>query len=68
MRAHHDVPYLLLRGPAGFGPTVEAPALVSSDGFSARYDLDPATGCISRESHSLYGQSITDKILIVGFA
>jgi predicted aconitase with swiveling domain len=54
-----------LNGAAGFGNVVEARALVSFDAFSARYDLDHATGVISRESHDLCGQSIAGKILVV---
>jgi predicted aconitase with swiveling domain len=55
----------VLRGPPGFGPEVEGEALVSSHGFSARYDLDHLTGVISRPSHDLYGQSIVGKVLVV---
>ena len=54
--------------PPGFGDPVEGEALVTRDGFSARYDLDPLTGIISRESHDLYGQSIANKIVIFDFA
>ncbi len=54
----------ILRGPRGFGKPVEGEALVSRHGFSARYDLDPATGQISRESHDLFGHSVVGKILI----
>ena len=59
---------LTLRGPAGFGEPIEAEALVSSDGFSARYDLDHTTGVISREAHALYGQSLVGKVLVVSTA
>ncbi|MFF5986807.1 aconitase X swivel domain-containing protein [Prauserella flavalba] len=54
-----------LIGAVGFGDVVEAPALVSNDAFSARYDLDHDTGVISRESHDLCGQSIAGRILVV---
>lgn len=53
---------------AGLGPAVEGPALVTTDGFSARYDLDPATGVISRRSHPLYGQSVVGTILVASFS
>jgi predicted aconitase with swiveling domain len=59
---------LVLRGPAGYGEAIEAEALVSSDGFSARYDLDHTTGVISREAHELYGQSLVGKVLVVSTA
>ena len=50
------------------GPTVRGPALVASDGFSARYDLDRNTGVFSRPSHKLAGQSYTGKILVLDTA
>lgn len=59
---------LLLTGPAGFGPQVEAEALVGRNGFSARYDLDHTTGVISRETHPLYGQSVAGKVLVATVA
>lgn len=54
-----------LKGPTGFGDVVEARALVSSDAFSARYDLDHATGIVSRKSHDLFGESVAGKVLVV---
>ena len=59
---------LVLRGPAGYGEAIEGEALVSSEGFSARYDLDHTTGVISREAHELYGQSLVGKVLVVSTA
>jgi uncharacterized protein len=59
---------LVLSGPPGFGAPVDGVALVSSHGFSARYDLDHTTGVISRESHELYGQSVAGKVLVVSSA
>jgi predicted aconitase with swiveling domain len=50
------------------GEPAEGEALVSPDGFSARYDLDRATGMISRESHALYGQSIAGKVFVCPLA
>lgn len=47
-----------------FGPAVEGEALISTEGFSPRYDLDRWSGVISRPSHALEGHSIQDKILI----
>lgn len=44
------------------GPAVEGLALVSSEGFSPRYDLDRWTGLISKPGHKLEGQSIVDRI------
>jgi hypothetical protein len=47
---------------------VEGEALVSPDGFSARYDLDRATGRISRESHALHGRSIGGTVFVCPLA
>lgn len=55
----------ILIGPPGFGETLDAEALVSQDGFSARYDLDHTTGTISREAHDLFGESVIGKVLVV---
>lgn len=48
-----------------WGPEVEGEVLVFSEGFSPRYDLDRWTGVISRIGHSLEGQSIVGKILLI---
>ena len=48
-----------------WGPTIEAPALVMREGFSPRYDLDRLTGVISRIGHSVQGESIKDRILVI---
>ena len=53
---------------AGTGRKVTAPALVASDGFSARYDLDRIKGVFSRPSHQLAGQSYVGKILVLDTA
>jgi predicted aconitase with swiveling domain len=58
----------VLVGHPGVGDAVEGEALVSPDGFSARYDLDRSTGVISRESHALYGHSIAGKIFVCPLA
>ena len=55
---------LILAGHPGVGDVVEGEALVSPEGFSARYDLDRATGVISRESHPLYRQSLAGKVFV----
>ena len=48
----------------GFGPPVEGDVIVSPVPFSARYDLDRATGLIARLDHPLRGVSLVEKILI----
>ena len=59
---------LTLRAHPGIGSPVSAPALVASDDFSARYDLDRAKGVFSRPSHALYGQSYVDRVLVLNTA
>jgi uncharacterized protein len=47
------------------GRSVRGTALVASDGFSARYDLDRLAGIFSRPTHKLVGQSYVGKILVL---
>lgn len=58
----------VFRGHIGIGKTVTGEALVASDNFSARYDLDRLQGLFSRPSHKLFGQSYNTKILILNAA
>ena len=44
------------------GSVVEGAAVVSSEGFSPRYDLDRWTGEVSRPGHDLEGENIADKV------
>lgn len=53
---------------AGMGRTVRARALVASDGFSARYDLDRIRGVFSRPEHKLAGESYRGRVLILDAA
>ncbi len=53
---------------AGMGGKVRAQALVASDGFSARYDLDRIHGLFSRPEHKLAGQSYRDRVLVLDAA
>ncbi len=55
---------IIIRGNPGVGEPVEGEAIVSEEGFSARYDYDRYRGIISRETHALYGQSIVGKIAV----
>jgi predicted aconitase with swiveling domain len=52
----------------GIGPGVTGTALVTSDNFSARYDLDRINGVFSRPAHALFGQSYVGKILVFNTA
>ena len=54
-----------LRCHKGIGPAVVGTALVATDNFSARYDLDRVRGIFSRPSHKLAGQSYLDRILVL---
>jgi len=51
-----------VRVARAFGPVVEGEAIVSTEGFSPRYDLDRWSGLISKPGHKLEGTSIKDKI------
>lgn len=58
----------VIRGHIGIGPAVEGIALVASDNFSARYDLDRDRGIVSRPSHKLYGENYVGRILVLNAA
>jgi predicted aconitase with swiveling domain len=58
----------IFKATAGMGQKVRGIALVASDGFSARYDLDRLAGVFSRPDHKLAGQSYVDRILILDAA
>jgi len=53
---------------AGMGRKVQAEALVASDGFSARYDLDRIRGVFSRPEHKLAGQNFQGRVLVLDAA
>jgi len=53
---------------AAMGGKVRGRALVASDGFSARYDLDRIRGIFSRPEHKLAGQSYRGRVLILDAA
>jgi predicted aconitase with swiveling domain len=52
----------------GIGQSVEGVALVASDDFSARYDLDRIRGVFSRPAHALFGKDYRDTILVLNAA
>jgi len=58
----------LFHAAAGMGRRVQGRALVASDGFSARYDLDRMRGVFSRPEHRLAGQSFPGRILVLDAA
>jgi predicted aconitase with swiveling domain len=47
------------------GIVVEGEVLVMREGFSPRYDLDRISGVISRIGHSVEGESVSNKILVI---
>jgi hypothetical protein len=53
---------------AGMGRKVQARALVASDGFSARYDLDRIRGVFSRPEHKLAGENYCGRVLVLDAA
>jgi len=56
-------PLMMFAVDRAAGPVVEGEAVISTEGFSPRYDLDRWTGVISKPGHKLEGISIKDKIL-----
>jgi len=58
----------IFHATAGMGRKVRAKALVASDGFSARYDLDRIRGIFSRPEHKLAGESYRDRVLVLDAA
>jgi predicted aconitase with swiveling domain len=53
------------KATAAMGHPVRGRALVASDGFSARYDLDRIAGTFVRPEHKLAGQSYVGMILVL---
>jgi len=58
------VEVITLKCDPGVGDIAEGEAIVSNEGFSARYDYDRYRGVISRETHELFGQSIVGKVAV----
>ena len=56
------------QGHPGIGPPVSGIALVASDDFSARYDLDRLRGVFSRPAHALHGERYVGRILVLNTA
>jgi len=57
-----------LKCHVGIGDVVTGEALVASDNFSARYNLDRIKGVFSRPQHALAGQSYDGKVLVMNTA
>ena len=53
------------RARSATGTKLRGRALVASDGFSARYDLDRIKGVFSRPEHKLAGRSYVGLVLVL---
>ena len=58
----------VITGHKGIGGQVRGIALVASDNFSTRYDLDRDRGVFSRRSHKLFGENYVGRVLILNAA
>jgi predicted aconitase with swiveling domain len=58
----------IITGHKGIGGQVRGIALVASDNFSTRYDLDRERGVFSRRSHKLFGENYVGRVLILNAA
>jgi uncharacterized protein len=56
------------RARQAMGDIVRGIALVATDGFSARYDLDRVRGIFSRPDHKLNGLSYIGRVLVLDTA
>ena len=56
---------MIYAATAAMGRSVRGQALVASDGFSARYDLDRIAGVFSRPGHKLFGRTYVGMVLIL---
>ena len=57
-----------IQGHKGIGAKITGVALVASDNFSARYDLDRVKGVFSRKAHALHGERYVDRVLVLDTA
>ncbi len=58
----------IIKAHVGIGSPVTGTALVASDDFSARYDLDRVEGVFSRPAHKLCGESYGGRVLVLNTA
>ena len=58
----------VITGHKGIGEQVRGAALVASDNFSTRYDLDRDRGVFSRRAHKLFGESYVGRVLVLNAA
>jgi len=58
----------VITGHKGIGGQVRGVALVASDNFSTRYDLDRDRGVFSRRAHKLFGKNYVGRVLVLNAA
>jgi len=58
----------VITGHKGIGGQVRGTALVASDNFSTRYDLDRDRGVFSRRAHKLFGENYVGRVLVLNAA
>ena len=56
---------IILKASRMFGPDLEGEALVSREPIHFTMDIVPETGVVMGVKHDLYGEDITDKILVM---
>jgi predicted aconitase with swiveling domain len=56
---------IVLKASRKFGPELEGEALVSRDPIHFTLDVANETGIVIGTKHDLYGENITDKILVI---
>lgn len=56
---------IILKASRKFGPDLEGEALVSREPIHFTMDIVPETGVVMGAKHDLYGENITDKILVM---
>lgn len=59
---------LVLKAKRAFGPDVEGEALVSRDPIHFVMDIAPETGRVIGVKHSLFGENVAGKILVISSA
>ena len=59
---------IILKAKRAFGPEVEGEALVSRDPIHFVMDIAPETGKVIGVKHSLFGENIAGKILVISSA
>lgn len=59
---------IVIHGRKAFAGHVSGEALVSTDGLGTFGSINEKTGVVTERGHAIFGQSITDKVLVFPFA